>query len=105
MVVFARAGLKAEAEALLAEVRPAESRRLLTGALLALGRTEEAMALITTKKIGSGRAADYLWDPIYDPVRHDPRWAKIMADVGLTEAHARAQAWRKAHPPEKPAVK
>jgi hypothetical protein len=36
---------------------------------------------------------------------NDPRWVKLMADTGLTEAHARAQAWRKAHPPEKPAAK
>ncbi len=105
MFVFARAGLKAEAEALLAEVPPADSPRLMTGALLALGRTEEAMALITTQKISGSRAADYFWDPIYDPVRSDPRWVKSIADAGLTEAHARAQAWRKAHPPEKPAAK
>lgn len=30
-------------------------------------------------------------------------WRTILADAGLTEAYARAQAWRKAHPPEKPA--
>ncbi len=105
MFVFARAGLKAEAEALLAGVRPADGSRLTTGALLALGRTEEAMALMTTTKSGGNRRADYLWDPIYDPVRNDPRWVKFMAENGLTEAHARAQAWRKAHPAEKPAAK
>ena len=40
-----------------------------------------------------------------DPVRHDPRFTKLIATLGLTEAHARAQAWRKAHPPEKPVAK
>jgi TolB-like protein len=105
MFVFARAGLTAEAEALLAEVRPTESVRLRIGTLLALGRKEEAMALITMKKIRSGRAVDYFWDPIFDPVRNDPRWVKFIADAGETEAHARAQAWRAAHPLEKPAVK
>ena len=57
------------------------------------------------KVISGNRAMGYLWDPIYDPVRNDPRWVKLIADAGLTAAHARAQAWRKAHPPEKAAGK
>ena len=77
------------------------------GNLVVLGRTEDAMALMTSRGMIRGLTAayatDYLWDPIYDPVRNDPRWVKFMAEAGLTEAHARAQAWRKAHPAEKPA--
>ncbi len=97
--VFARAGLKAEAEALLAASRPPgyTSFRWEAGSLVALGRIEEAMALLTSQWSSSGD----LWDSIYDPVRNDPRWVKFLADAGLTEAHARAQAWRKAHPAEK----
>jgi hypothetical protein len=75
---------------------------LQPSSLFALGRTEEALALMTsTAKLSN--VSEYFWDPIFDPVRNDPRWVKLMADAGLTEAHARAQAWRKAHPPEKPA--
>ena len=43
-------------------------------------------------------------DPNYDPIRDDRRFGKAFATLGFTEAHARAQAWRAAHPPEKPAV-
>ena len=32
-----------------------------------------------------------------------PHPIPTMAEAGLTEAHARAQAWRAAHPPEKAA--
>ena len=107
--VFAQAGLKAEAEALLAASRsPADtSFRWAAGGLVALGRTDEALTLMTPKSISSSdtSVSDYLWDPIFDPVRNDPRWVKLMADAGLTEAHARAQAWRAAHPPEKPGAK
>ena len=56
--------------------------------------------LVTPRWINLAGADDYIWHPIYDPVRNDPRWVKLMAEVGLTIAHARAQAWRKAHPPE-----
>ncbi len=116
--------------------------------MLVLGRTEEAMALITPKWVSLRIASDDInrpkesdfdlpgsrerqrvvirslagargyrkvqrskdvgitsGNPIFDPVRNDPRWVKLMADAGLAEAHARAQAWRKAHPPEKAAVK
>ncbi len=102
LVVFARAGLRAEAEALLAAPRShANSSFSRPLCLLALGRTEEAMTLMTPKWINLDYPDYYLWSRDFDPVRNDPRWVKLMADVGLTEAHARAQAWRKAHPPEK----
>jgi hypothetical protein len=104
LFVLARAGAKAEAEALL--TRPSRSRpwaRQWAGGLIALGRTDEAMALLTAQWFNPYFSTEYLFDPIFDPVRNDPRWVKLMADAGLTEAHARAQAWRKAHPPEKPA--
>ena len=99
--VLARAGLKAEAEALLADPRSSVNRSAEN--LMALGRTEEALALMSPKWLNVYYARHYLWNPIYDPVRNDPRWVKLMADAGLTEAHARAQAWRQAHPPEKAA--
>jgi TolB-like protein/Tfp pilus assembly protein PilF len=104
LFVFARSGLKVEGEAILAEPRSHANNSLeLPLSLLALGRTDEAMVLLTPKAIHL--RASYLWEPIFDQVRADPRWVKFIADAGLTEPHARAQAWRKAHPPEKPATK
>ncbi len=104
--VLARAGRKAEAEALLADPRLHTSNSTeRIGALVALGRTEEAMALLTPLQISLSSNGVYLWHPIFDPLRNDPRWVKLMADTGLTEAHVRAQAWRKAHPAEIPEAK
>ncbi len=38
-----------------------------------------------------------LFNPRSDPIRDDPRFLRLLENVGLTEAHARAQAWRAAH--------
>ncbi len=104
LFVFARAGMKAAADELLRELNAKGSiSRERPRSLLALGRSEEVFTQLTKTGFNLYRAADYLWDPSFDTVRNDPRWAKLIADAGLTEAHARAQAWRKAHPPEKPA--
>ncbi len=48
---------------------------------------------------------NWLFAPNLDPVRADPRFVKFIDALGLTEANARAQAWRAAHPREKPAAK
>ena len=45
-----------------------------------------------------------LFEPALDPVRKDPRFLRVLEQIGMKEAHARAQAWRAAHPPQKPAV-
>ena len=74
-------------------------------ALLGLGRKEEALQALVPGQIESTRADVLLFDPTFDDVRGDPRFVRALDAIGLTEAHARAQAWRAAHPPEKPAVK
>jgi Flp pilus assembly protein TadD len=102
LLAYARAGLRSEAEELLAQ--PRMESRLVVG-LLALGQKEKAIAMVTGQELNRYFAADYLWDPGYDPLRNDPRWLKRMKDGGLLEAHGRAQAWRAANPPEKPRVK
>ena len=106
LFMLARAGMKTAAEELLRELNAKGSiSRERPRSLLALGRTEEVFTHLVRTGLNLYRASDYLWDPAFDSVRGDPRWAKIMADAGLTEAHARAQAWRKAHPREKPVAK
>ena len=52
-----------------------------------------------------GWIEDLLWGSSFDPIRHDPGYEAYLARTGLTEANARAQAWRAAHPPEKPEAK
>jgi hypothetical protein len=38
-------------------------------------------------------------------VRADPRFVRYLSVLGVTEAHARAQSWRAAHPPDKSEAK
>ena len=35
-----------------------------------------------------------MWEAQFDPIRNDARVRKVLDEMGLTEAHARAQAWR-----------
>jgi tetratricopeptide (TPR) repeat protein len=102
--VFAQAGMKAEAEALLPGFGPNNNVDLIE-CWLALGRDEEAVTRLDPTKLFANSVAQFIFDPFYDAIRNDPRVVKLMADLGLTEAHARAQAWRKAHPPEKTVAK
>ena len=100
VMILRLAGRLSEAEALrprLSSLDPTTS--------LALGRTEEALATLEPNAVTAMNAHFWVWDPLVDPIRNDPRFAKFLATLGLTEAHARAQAWRAAHPPEKPAAK
>ena len=99
--VFVKAGQRAEAEQRLASI-PADFKY---EALAVLGRPEAALAAIDPTTLAIQPFHDLLLDPSYDPLRTDPRFVKILATLGMTEAHARAQAWRAAHPPEKPAAK
>jgi TolB-like protein/Tfp pilus assembly protein PilF len=71
-------------------------------AMLGLGRRDEALDSLVPGAIESTRADVLLFDPTFDPVRGDPRFRRALDAIGLTEAHARAQAWRAANPPEKP---
>ena len=93
---LAAAGAKSEAEALLPKTEP-ENRVYY---LLILGRKEEALAALDPGEMLSTYVHDLLFEPWYDPVRTDPRFQEFLETLGITEAHARAQAWRKAHPAE-----
>jgi tetratricopeptide (TPR) repeat protein len=75
------------------------------GRLVEAGRETEAIAALDAPEQYVNSLGYVLYDRRCDPIRSDPRFTEYLAELGLTEAHARAQAWRAAHPPEKPAGK
>jgi TolB-like protein/tetratricopeptide (TPR) repeat protein len=101
VMVFARAGLKAEAEQVFALIPANASSAVKVSALLRLGRPQDALSAMDPATMHTDPAADLLFDHSYDPIRGDPRFVNLLATLGLTEANVRAQAWREAHPPAK----
>lgn len=49
-------------------------------------------------RVAGGEVDRVLFDARFDHLRAEPRWAKFIARLGLTEAHATAQSWRATHP-------
>jgi len=98
ITVLVRAGLTAEAEAVLARMPREDSSGNRASALARLGRPEEALAAMDPATTNISTAAELLYSENYDAIRADPRFVKFLATLGLTEAHARAQAWRAAQP-------
>lgn len=74
-------------------------------ALVELGRKDEALAAISTEQMQAAYIGSMLVLSSLDPIRNSPEFRRFLEELGLTEAHARAQAWRAANPPEKPAAK
>jgi TolB-like protein/Tfp pilus assembly protein PilF len=103
VVAFAAAGQMQEAEEALAKLDAAWNVR--APALLAVGRPAAALAELSAEKISILGVDAIFYLPALDPIRADPRFVAVLATTGLKEAHDRAQAWRKAHPPEKPEAK
>jgi len=68
---------------------------------LALGRHAAFVAHAQDHVHDLGWRADALFDPRFDPVRRLPAFAAWLQQCGLTQSHDRAQAWRKANPPER----
>jgi TolB-like protein/Tfp pilus assembly protein PilF len=100
--VLAAGGLRQEAAALFAGL---DAKTTDVAFLLAqLGRPDDALAALDAANAISVMVERWLFEPAIDPLRNDPRFTKFLATLGLTEAHARAQAWRAAHPAEKPRV-
>ena len=73
-----------------------------TRARLAAGRVEEAFTALEAEATNEFALQFVLFHPAFDVMRSDARFAKLLARFRLTDADARAQAWRAAHPPEKP---
>jgi hypothetical protein len=103
LMVLARTGQKAEVEKALADpARPIGDRPMIQ---LALGRPERALAELDPQKAISYMTDRLLYSPDVDPIRAEPRFVAFLAEIGATEGHARAQAWRAAHPAGKPTQK
>lgn len=70
-------------------------------ALGALGRWDECLAALHPETMVPATAEQMLFHAVFDPIRNDPRFVAMLETLRLSEAHARAQAWRAANPPEK----
>jgi len=103
LLVLGRAGLTAEVEA----------KRNSSGGLANLVRQQGAVAMGRWDEFFSNWGPNmlteddpwFLYAPELDAVRGDARFLSVLKEAGLDEAHARAQAWAKAHPPEKVELK
>ena len=104
ILALARSGLPGEAEAMLSGA-DATMEPYRVEVLAALGRPQDALAALSERAVGITMLQEWMFEPLFDPLRPDPRFATFLGTLGLTEAHARAQAWRAAHPPEKPVAK
>lgn len=60
------------------------------------GNSVKALSLLTPQGLGRNTIG-HLWLPEVDAVRAEPRFVRLLAELGLTEAHARAMAWRAAN--------
>jgi tetratricopeptide (TPR) repeat protein len=100
ILVLGQAGFRAEAEALLPgmDLKTYWPKSLV---LLGVGHREEALkALDDPSQIRAEHCLPIFCDPLYDEIRDDPRFERFLETLGLIEANARVQAWRKAHPEE-----
>jgi len=99
-MIVARAGLTEETAELLRRNQRPEDGRLAASIFAVLGRWPEFFAIWKTRPMVTNQPW-FLWEPFLDGVRQKPEFLEVIEQVGLTEAHARVQAWRQAHPPEK----
>lgn len=81
-----------------------QTRELKAVLLAELGREPAAKitprAMPDAARIAGGEVDRVLFDPGFDHLRGQPSWTEFILRLGLTEAHARAQSWRAAHPTE-----
>ncbi len=71
-------------------------------AAASLGRTSVVLELLNAHTLPSIWIDEVIWHPHFDPMRSAPGFVTWLKKTGLTESHARAQAWRAAHPSETP---
>ena len=87
--VHGRAGHKREALAFLHKLETERSKRYLDSSKLIvayLGIGDNEQALKWCEKVLSERSTALVWlrvDPVYDPLRSDPRFHALVAKIGL----------------------
>ncbi len=99
--VFARSGLTQEAETALASLIGGTDLYARVRGHLELGRKAEAVKALKLEDVSKYDLEWMFYLPIFDQIRSEPAFVRLLSDTGMTAAHARAQAWRAAHPPEK----
>ena len=90
--VLREAGLGEEAEIVAAKAGtgPVMSRVF---AEASMGRAASVLDLVP-RQLGAMFFEELLYPSMWHPVRMTEAWARLMEDLGLSEAHARAMAWR-----------
>jgi hypothetical protein len=101
--VFGRAGLIEDGIQVSAAMTGNCAAR--AAALATLGRHADALAALEIDEMSPTGLNLLFYRAALDPVRSDPRFVRFVERLGLKDAHARAQAWRAANPPEKVEVK
>ncbi len=95
--VLAKCGMHEAAAIPLAKMEQIRVRGVLRAYVLAaLGRREECLQALDPAVLQASIVDCLFYFPVFDFVRSDLRFAQTVATVGLTEAHARAQAERAA---------
>ncbi len=98
--VLALAAQREEATRLLAEAVDLRGRAVSAIVWLALGEREKAIASLQADTMDVVRIG-LLYDDSLQPIHDTPEFKRFIAELGLTETFARAQAWRGANSPEK----
>jgi hypothetical protein len=101
--VNARAGRRAQLDAMLAASTVDNRNRFYL--LAVMGRNDEAFDALDQAIVDWGFIDTFLFSPLLDHLRTHPRFIAKLQAASLAEIHSRAQAWRAAHPPEKPEAK
>src|SRR5262249_46326284 len=91
--VYVGFGEQAQAEKVAAMVDPTQAEYPIVKAYL--GHPAEAIPHL--EQIDFGWIDDVLWGRGFDPIRNDPGFRAFLAKAKLSEAQARATAWRAAH--------
>jgi len=98
LAVLVETGDRAAIEAALPAAEGPERGSLLS----ALGRQNEALDYFHPEDVILEDTQEWFFDPRLVPWHHDPRFRRVVVELGFDEYLSRALAWQAAHPPQKP---